>query len=175
MSDDNIETIICETQLATANFLPECREALHASPEAIFEAVWCSQGNISRAAKLLACSHSALWNYIKKDGKLSAYVNLTREYRNDIRADILEDLAFNKALFGDSTLIWKLLCTYGASRGYGDKQQIDVKHDIPPHIKTMLESLNSCRIPERNLEQNNVSESETKISITESNKEDKSL
>lgn len=171
----NIETIICETQIATNDFLPECREALHASPEAIFEAIWCSQGNLSRAARLLACSHSALWNYIKKDEKLSAYMNLTREYRNDIRADVLEDLAFNKALFGDSTLIWKLLCTYGASRGYGDKQQIDVKHDIPPHIKTMLESLNSCRNSEQNLEQTNATKSETEISPTESNKENKSI
>ena len=41
---DNIETIIVETTVACSDFLPECREALHASPEAIFEAIWCSQG-----------------------------------------------------------------------------------------------------------------------------------
>ena len=142
---DNIETIIVETTIACSDFLPECRRALHASPEAIFEAIWCSQGNISRAARLLSCSHSALWYYIRKDEKIREYVKKTQDYRNDIRADVLEDLAFNKALFGDSTLIWKLLCTYGADRGYGDKQQIDVKHDIPSHIKTMLESLNFAK------------------------------
>lgn len=168
MSDDNIETIICETQIATSDFLPECREALHASPEAIFEAIWCSQGNISRAAKLLTCSHSALWAYIRKDEKIKEYVSKVHEYRNDIRADVLEDLAFNKALFGDSTLIWKLLCTYGAERGYGDKQQIDMKHDIPPHIKTMLESLNSCRSSEE-LKEANASQSKATISLKTSN------
>lgn len=149
---ENTETIICETQIATNDFLPEIREALYALPEAIFEAIWCSQGNISRASRLLSCSHSALWNHIRKDKVLSEYVDKAREYRNDIRADVLEDLAFNKALFGDSNLIWKLLCTYGAQRGYGDKQQINIKHDIPPHIKTMLESLNSFRAPEDNSE-----------------------
>ena len=174
MASDNIETIICETQIATRDFLPECREALHASPEAIFEAIWCSQGNISRAARLLACSHSALWHYIKKDEKIREYVRKAQEYRNDIRADVLEDLAFNKALFGDSTLIWKLLCTYGAERGYGDKQQIDVKHDIPPHIKTMLESLNFAR-SSKELKEADVSQSKTTESIEASNKEDKSL
>lgn len=166
---DNIETIICETQIATQDFLPECREALYASPEAIFEAIWCSQGNISRASKLLNCSHSALWSHIRKNEEVRAYVNKTREYRNDVRADVLEDLAFNKALFGDSTLIWKLLCTYGADRGYGDKQQIDVKHDIPPHIKVMLESLSSAR------KENSGTESKTTVSTEESNKEDKPL
>ena len=171
---DNIETIIVETTIATSDFLPECREALHASSEAIFEAIWCSQGNISRAARLLACSHSALWSYIKKDEKIREYVRKAQEYRNDIRADVLEDLAFNKALFGDSTLIWKLLCTYGAERGYGDKQQIDVKHDIPPHIKTMLESLNFAR-SSLELKEADVSQSKTTESIEASNKEDKSL
>lgn len=163
---DNIETIIVETTIACSDFLPECREALHASPEAIFEAIWCSQGNISRAARLLSCSHSALWYYIRKDEKIREYVKKTQDYRNDIRADVLEDLAFNKALFGDSTLIWKLLCTYGADRGYGDKQQIDVKHDIPSHIKTMLESLNFARKEE------SASQSETTSSIKASNQKD---
>lgn len=167
---DKIEIIVCETKIATNEFLPECKERLNASPEAIKEAIWCSQGNISRASRLLACSHSALWSYIKKDENLSAYINLTREYRNDIRADVLEDLAFNKALFGDSTLIWKLLCTYGANRGYGDKQQIDVKHDIPPHIKTMLESLDFARKSE-----DNGIKSETEESTKICNKEDKPL
>lgn len=160
---DNIETIIVETTVACSDFLPECREALHASPEAIFEAIWCSQGNISRAARLLSCSHSALWSYIRKDEKIKEYVSKAQEYRNDIRADVLEDLAFNKALFGDSTLIWKLLCTYGSSRGYGDKQQIDVKHDIPPHIKTMLESLNFARNSEE-FKEKSATQSEATIS-----------
>lgn len=160
---DNIETIIVETTVACSDFLPECREALHASPEVIFEAIWCSQGNISRAARLLSCSHSALWSYIRKDEKIKEYVSKAQEYRNDIRADVLEDLAFNKALFGDSTLIWKLLCTYGSSRGYGDKQQIDVKHDIPPHIKTMLESLNFARNSEE-FKEKSATQSEATIS-----------
>lgn len=142
---DNIETIICETEIATANFLPEGRLPLCASKEAILEAIFVSQGNLTRASKLLNCAHSALHTYVKKDEKLKEYVNRVLEYRNDVRADVLEDLAFNKALYGDTTLIWKLLCTYGSSRGYGDKQQIDVKHDIPPHIKTMLESLSDSR------------------------------
>lgn len=151
------ETIVCETKIATSNFLPEPREALHALPEAIFEAVWCSQGNVSRASRLLSCSHAALYSYIKNNKPLQEYLERVREYKNDIRLDVLEDLAFNKALFGDSTLIWKLLCTYGASRGYGDKQQIKVEHDIPPHIKTMLESLTQSRL------QPKIEESETKI------------
>ena len=169
---NNIETIVCETTLATQDFLPECRESLYASPEAIFEAIWCSQGNISRASRLLDCSHSALYSYIRKDEKIREYVNKTREYRNDIRADVLEDLAFNKALFGDSTLIWKLLCTYGADRGYGDRQQIDVKHDIPPHIKTMLESLNYARNSDE-LKEKSEPQSQTTNCSQESSKENK--
>lgn len=172
--ESNIETIICETQLTTTNFLPEGREALHASKECIFEAIWCSQGNLTRASKLLNCSHSALHTYVKKDKELKEYVSRVLEYRNDTRMDVLEDLAFNKALFGDSTLIWKLLCTYGSSRGYGDKQQIDVTHDIPPHIKTMLDSLNSARNSEESKEKS-ASQSKATNSIKASNKEDKPL
>lgn len=173
-----IETIVTITEVATNDFLPET-QPLGFIPEAVIEAIWCSQGNITRASKLLECSHSSLWNYIKNNEKMLTYLNKVREYKNDIRADVLEDLAFNKALYGDSNLIWKLLCTYGSNRGYGDKQQLDIKYDVPPHIKNMLESLTSFRsseknlspIPERNLELG--TKSETNISTSESSKENK--
>src|SRR3972149_2501840 len=141
----NIETIIVETTIATENFLPEERMPLNASLEVIKEAIWCSQGNVTRASRILDCSHSSLWNYINNNPDLRSYVILAQEYRNDIRADVLEDIAFNKALYGDTTLIWKLLYTYASKRGYGDKQSLEIKHDIPPQIQSLLESLKTTR------------------------------
>lgn len=170
-----IETITTVTEIATRIFLPESGAFINAKPEAIIEAIWCSQGNISRASKLLECSHSALWNHIQNNEKLKAYADKVTEYKNDVRADVLEDLAFNKALYGDSTLIWKLLCTYGAKRGYGDKQQLDIKYDMPPHIKTMLESLNCARKAEFSIksEETSGAKSETTASLKASNEENK--
>jgi len=166
----NIETIIVETTIATENFLPEERMPLNASLEVVKEAIWCSQGNVTRASRILDCSHSSLWNYINNNPDLKSYVILAQEYRNDIRADVLEDLAFNKALYGDTTLIWKLLCTYAGKRGYGDKQSLEIKHDIPPQIQSLLDSLKTTR----SVEIQNV-KSETSQGIEGSNKEDKPL
>ena len=166
----NIETIVVETTIATTDFLPEERTPLNATLEVIKEAIWCSQGNITRASKILDCSHSSLWHYINNKPDLKTYVILAQEYRNDIRADVLEDLAFNKSLYGDTTLIWKLLCTYASKRGYGDKQSLEVKHDIPPQIQSLLDSLNIVR----SLEIKDA-KPETSQGIEGSNKEDKPL
>lgn len=167
--DTEIITVI--TEIATENFLPEGNCLGNIPTEAIIEAIWCSQGNISRASRLLECSHSALWGHINKNEVLRNYINKVREYKDDIRADVLEDLAFNKALCGDSTLIWKLLCKHGAKRGYGDKQQIDINYDMPPHIKTMLESLNCARKSEFTANSEGIGgiKSETTTSLKASN------
>ena len=76
---------------------------------------------------------------------LKAYLKKAAEIRNDLRCDILEDIAFSKALAGDPTLIWKLLCSFGKSRGYGDVQKVDMTHTIPSHVSDLLSSLKDLR------------------------------
>lgn len=160
-------------EISIGNFLPEPKHPLDASEECILEALWVSQGSLTRASKILSCSHSSLWSYVKKHPKIKEYLDKVWEYRNDIRSDVLEDLAFNKALLGDSTILWKLLCTYANKRGYGDKQSLEIKHDVPPHIKTMLESLEVSRANFSNETIENEPKSQAKISVVESNQENK--
>lgn len=147
---DSLQLIPVIEEVSVGNFLPEAKEPLNASKECILEALWVSQGSLTRASKILSCSHSELWAYVQKNSDIKEYLNKVLEYRNDVRSDVLEDIAFNKALLGDSNILWKLLCTYASKRGYGDKQSLEVKHDVPPHIKTMLESLSSCRTESKN-------------------------
>lgn len=175
---DSLQLVPIIEEISIGNFLPEAKEPLNASKECILEAIWVSQGSLTRASKILSCSHSELWNYVKKQPELKEYLEKVWEYRNDIRSDVLEDIAFNKALLGDSNILWKLLCTYANKRGYGDKQSLEIKHEVPPHIKTMLESLSSCRtesIKEVSVEKHadisskiNESKSETKTSFSRS-------
>jgi hypothetical protein len=161
-----IDTIICETKLATSDFLPESKEPLCASEEVIREAIFVSQGNLTRAARLLNCSHKSLHSYVKRNEEMKRYLEAVLEYRNDVRADVLEDLAFNKALMGDTTMIWKLLCVYAGNRGYGDKQQVNLKHEIPPGVRAMIDSLEAMR---------NGVESKAAESTQGSDKEDKHI
>lgn len=141
-----LELIPVTTEISNGDFLPIIETELdNISINEIYHTLWISQGSITKASIILNCSHSSLWNFIQNNSKLQEYQRKVIEYRNEVRTDVLEDIAFNKALLGDSTILWKLLSTYAPHRGYGDKQSLEIKHDVPPHLKVLLDSLKDLR------------------------------
>lgn len=115
------------------------------NPEVIKEAIYASGGVLTRSAALLNIPRDVLYKIIEEDEDLKVYLTYVRETRNDARLDLYEDVAHNKALLGDTTMLWKLMCTYGAKRGYGDKQQLEVSYDIPPHVREIITGLQGAR------------------------------
>jgi hypothetical protein len=143
MIDTDIKCLIEEVDISS---LPPDKYDFSAfSEDAVLEALWASQGNMARASRLLEVPYAVLHHYLSKNEKLRTYLRNAALIRNDLRCDLLEDMAFVKALAGESSLIWKLLCTYGKLRGYGDFQKIDMNHTIPVHVTELLNSLKTIR------------------------------
>lgn len=131
--------------LFTESMLPPARFLLNHMPEAIMEALYAAQGNLTKSARILECSYESLREYIKKNPPVLKYLEDARDIRNSVRMDILEDLAMNKALAGDTSMIKKLLDTHGRDRGYGEKQTISLTGDIPKGVSELLVGLAELR------------------------------
>lgn len=126
-------------------FSPEKVDMHGVSEDAVVEALWASQGNIAYASKLLDIPYACLYNHINKNEKLKEYLKRATDIHNNLKCDVLQELAFHKALAGDTTLIWKLLCSYGRERGFGDISKVALSSDIPPHVSELLLSLKTIR------------------------------
>lgn|SRR5574337_9592 len=104
------------------------------------EAIWVCQGNIIKLAAFLGITYSDLRTYIDADEELLKLITTVREYRNEGRLDILEDLAMQHAIAGDVTVLKRLLDVYGKKRGFGEAKTIELK-SAPEHITALISSL----------------------------------
>ena len=125
--------------------LPSPTRPFNYTEEAVLESLYASQGNLTKAARILECPYEVLFKAIKENPIYSKYIVEVRDIRNSIRMDILEDLAMNKAIAGDTSMIKKLLDSHGQVRGYGEKHTVTVKGDVPKGIVDLLAGLSDLR------------------------------
>lgn len=159
------ELVIIDNNVNEALLPPEKYDTSLLREEVVKEALWAAQGNLTKAAKYMNLPYSMLYHYVNKNEILKGYIKTVQSLRNNLRCDILEDLAFNQALLGDSSLIWKLLCTYGKEKGYGDTTKVNLTASISPQLTSLLASLKDLR------DVTSDNQSETEKSFTVCNKE----
>lgn len=161
-----METIQIDLENLEIPFLPPYTQRLNQTEGAILEALAASQGNLTKAARILECAYEELHREVKNSPKYTKFLDDTRLIRNSMRMDILEDLAMNLAIAGDTSMIKKLLDSHGKDRGYGERQTISIGADVPKGISDLLSGLAELR---------NGPQPQTNISITTGEQENKSV
>lgn len=92
----------------------------HFTKEQIIEAVKSSKGFMSKAAALLGCSYTTIWNYREKYPEVKEILHDIKEARKDMAEEKLQD---NVELGKEVSLLF-FLKTQCQDRGYIEKQQI---------------------------------------------------
>jgi len=92
----------------------------HYTPEQIIEAVKKSKGYIAKAAAMLDCSYTTIWNYKEKYPEVAQALHDIKEARKDLAEEKLQDNIES----GKETSLIFFLKTQCQDRGYIEKQQI---------------------------------------------------
>lgn len=98
-------------------------------PDKIAHALLAARGNRTKAAKLAGCTYQTVYNYIREYPEVREVLHMCEE----VRGDMYERLADEKALRGDSYMIWNVLKTRYKKRGY--VESIEVQRVNPPTFK----------------------------------------
>lgn len=96
--------------------------APHVKTEKILEHVEESKGNMTTLASLVGCSRDTLYRRMEKDPEVKAAIESVRESTTDK----IESALINKALNGDITAQIFYLKTMGRSRGWNERQQLEI-------------------------------------------------
>ncbi len=98
----------------------------HHSAEQVIQALRDSHGLVSVAAKRLGVSRQAIYKRIETSPAVAA----ARDDAREAMLDVAEQALYERVKAGDSWAIVFYLKTQGRSRGYGERQTIDLPHGV---------------------------------------------
>lgn len=101
------------------------------SEQEYLKAIDDARGNISAIARSYGLSRGTVYSAINNSDILKKALD---EARNS-KIDILEDVAYNEAVNGNTALLIFLLKTQGKDRGYIERQEIAHDGDLNIHVR----------------------------------------
>jgi hypothetical protein len=96
-------------------------------------ALTASQGKIASAARRLGCDRAVVYKYLKKFPQIEEAVTEAREFQ----IDTTELKLFEAIEKGEPWAITLYLKTQGRSRGYIEKQEMDINASVDQTMKTL--------------------------------------
>lgn len=102
----------------------------------IIEALLKTGGNITATANSLKCTRQAIYNWVNANPKLKEI----RQQAEESMIDIAEGMLFKAVNKGDMTAIIFTLKTKGKSRGYVEKQEIQIDKESVINVGYVKES-----------------------------------